>query len=128
MIGKESTNPTECATYTDAQRTGRFDPLTNTWNSTAVSTSGIPPCRAGGSYVWTGSKLLVYGGVNSSGTAIDGGALYDPIYNVWASISTSSTAARFGASAIWNGKEAIIWGGSTTTGAAVVNTGVKYQR
>ncbi len=129
VAGEVGTTSSACP-VTASDRAAKFDPFTGvggTWST--VSTTSIPVCRVGGSYVWTGSKLLVYGGVNSVGTILSGGGLYDPEYDVWASVATNANADKYMPSAIWDGKEAIIWGGSTTVNAVNATTTIgRYQR
>ena len=104
VFGGFSRNPT---TY---QGVGAiFDPATNTW--TAMSTNNAPGARALHTAIWTGTKMIVWGGNN--GTAVsNGGGIYDPATNTWAGISTNNApSARTRHSAIWTGAKMIIWGG-----------------
>jgi hypothetical protein len=52
-----------------------YDPTTDTW--TPTGTTGAPHARRGHSAVWTGFKMIVWGG--SYGSALDTGGLYDPL-------------------------------------------------
>lgn len=94
---------------------------------------------AGHTAVWTGTELLVWGGVTptrvagmASYAAINRGIRYNPATGVWTPISLAGAPqARFGHSAVWTGTEMIIWGGQTTnttsTPATVLATGGKYN-
>lgn len=91
--------------------------------------------------VWTGTELLIWGGVvpnpDSTGGpnsvfAINRGVRFNPSTGVWSPISLSGAPqARWGHSAVWTGTEMIIWGGQTadTSGspATVLNTGGRYN-
>ena len=43
---------------------GRYNPAANSW--TAVTTNGAPAARAMHTAVWTGSEMIVWGGVDNS--------------------------------------------------------------
>ena len=44
---------------------GIYDPATDTW--AALATGGAPTGRSGHVAIWTGAKMLVWGGQDSSG-------------------------------------------------------------
>ena len=50
---------------------GRYEPATNTWS--AVTTANAPAGRWGHTAVWTGSKMIVWGGYGDGVTLNDGG-------------------------------------------------------
>jgi hypothetical protein len=62
---------------------GRYNPITDTWTPTRVAPSAIgatdaaPAPRVNHTAVWTGTRMIVWGGV--SGTPVNSGALYDPV-------------------------------------------------
>lgn len=75
-----------------------------------------PLSRTDHSTVWTGSKMIIWGGWNGQNT-LNTGAIYDPSNDTWTSITTnSSPAARRGHSAVWADEigKMIVWGGYTT--------------
>lgn len=85
------------------------------WSS--VTLGNAPTARSGHSAVWTGSRMIVWGGVRSGNLLADG-ASYDPVNDVWSSLSAiSEPAARRGHSAVWNGSEMVIWGGEAAAGS-----------
>ena len=45
---------------------GRYNPGTDSW--TATSTTGAPAARWYHTAVWTGSQMILWGGINGSGT------------------------------------------------------------
>lgn len=89
--------------------------------------------------VWTGTELLIWGGVEpaavagmSSYAAINRGIRYNPTTGAWTPISTvGAPQARFGHSAVWTGTEMLIWGGQSSDSsgnpATVLATGGKYN-
>jgi N-acetylneuraminic acid mutarotase len=103
---------------------GRYNPATDTWSD--ITTSGAPSARAGASFVWTGSRLLVWdGGENRDG------ARYNPSTDTWTPISTAGAPEpRSDAPAVWTGTEMLVWGGfshaADTTGY-VIKTGGRYN-
>jgi hypothetical protein len=87
----------------------RFDPAKNAW--TPMSTSGAPAPRHSHTAVWTGSKMIVWGGYGASSYETGGGA-YDPATDTWTALSTSGVPqGRTQHTAVWTGSEMIVWGG-----------------
>lgn len=95
----------------------------STWQ--ALSAFGAPAARSGHTGVWTGTRMLVWGGENGQGKLGDGAA-YDPLVNAWTPLPTAlAPVARKLHSAIWTDAEMIIYGGATATGAT--STGAAYN-
>lgn len=91
-----------------------YDPATNTWMP--ASTVGAPSARSGHSAVWTGSRMLIWGGTNSS--SFQDGYIYDPSTNAWTGMNmVGAPAARSGHVAIWTGQKMIVYGGGNATTA-----------
>jgi N-acetylneuraminic acid mutarotase len=92
-----------------------YDPGTDTW--TAISDTGAPDTRANHTAVWTGSKMLIWGGVG--GMVWNDGGAYDPVTDTWTLIEGEYTfpsdplapAARYDHTAVWTGLRMIVWGG-----------------
>ena len=80
-----------------------------TWTATSLTT--VPAVRAFHTAVWTGTKMIVWGG--RIGTAVlSTGGQYDPSTDTWTATSiTSVPAARYQHSSIWSGTKMIVWGG-----------------
>jgi N-acetylneuraminic acid mutarotase len=102
---------------------GRYNPQTDSW--TPISATNAPVGRAGHSAVWTGSKMIIWGGCSlgynnacSSSTQLQNtGGIYDPATDTWTATSTvNAPSARSSHKAVWTGTEMIIWGASTTGG------------
>lgn len=84
-----------------------YDPATNVW--TPISPS---PLRTEGDHVavWTGDRMLVWGGSVGEATSADG-ASYDPATDRWTKLAPAPIGSRRGHSAVWTGDRMIVWGG-----------------
>jgi len=60
--------------------------------------------------------MLIWGGEDSAGAALNTGAAYNPRTNTWRPMSTCGAAAKSGHYTVWTGSEMIVWGGTRTTG------------
>lgn len=99
----------------------RYNPVTDTWKS--VSTIGAPTPRRLAAAVWTGSRMLVWGGDPVSAVA---GGRYDPATDTWSPISTTNEPTpRANTRAVWTGTVMVVWGGSSATG--VLGDGGRYD-
>jgi N-acetylneuraminic acid mutarotase len=115
--------------WTLYQTGGRYDPASNTW--TATSTTGAPVGRLFFASVWTGSKLVVWGGCaddSTCGTSLDTGGEYSPATNTWtATPLAGAPGARGLPTGVWTGTEMIVWGGSSNDSGTLTNTGGRYS-
>jgi N-acetylneuraminic acid mutarotase len=118
-----------------------FDPMTGGWRSLAHSPL---EARSRPTGVWTGSRLLLWGGADTGRTDVGGltipsdvlafpgdeeesegakllsdGAAYDPASDQWTTMSTSPLGPRVGHVAVWTGKQMLVWGGATLKESAV---------
>jgi N-acetylneuraminic acid mutarotase len=105
---------------------GRYNPTTDSW--AASSPTNAPYGRAAHSAVWTGTEMIVWGGVFFdvySGTEyyLGTGGRYDPKADNW--VPASPPLSRSNHTAVWTGSEMIVWGGDNGDGA--LNTGVRYS-
>jgi N-acetylneuraminic acid mutarotase len=102
---------------------GQYDPVANAW--TATATTGAPLGRYWHTAVWTGSRMIVWGGANNSAHFNDGGQ-YDPVGNAWtATTTTGAPSARGSHTAVWTGSRMIVWGGANNS--AHFNDGGQYD-
>ncbi len=87
---------------------------TDTWQ--VMSNINAPLSRKESKFVWTGTELIVWGGINSAGTTFfNTGARYDPVPNLWTTIpAPAGFAGRINFSIVWAGTKLIIWGGKST--------------
>ena len=94
----------------DTNTGGRYNPATNSW--TATTTTGAPELRDSHTAVWTGTRMVIWGGGNEVFEAKNTGGRYDPATNTWqATTTTSAAAARLLHTAVWSGSRMIVWGG-----------------
>ena len=90
---------------------GRYNPSTNTWLATATA-AGVPTARADHSAVWTGSRMVVWGGAGDSS-----GARYDPSTNSWQPTSTVGAPGSLDQQvAVWTGSRMVVWVGAVQGG------------
>ena len=96
---------------------GLYDPASNSWS--AVATAGAPAPREFATAVWTGEKMIVWGGTRfgpSGPVVFNSGGIYDPLTNSWKATSTfGAPSARSSHTAVWTGSEMIVWGGQTSS-------------
>jgi len=82
----------------------------------ATSLTGTPSARRGHAAVWTGDRMLVWGGQRGE-TMLGDGAGFDPQANAWTSIAPGSApAARSGHVGVWTGLELLIVAGADAGG------------
>ena len=91
---------------------------------TATTTMGAPSGRYHHTAVWTGSRMIVWGGFN--GSYLNDGGQYDPIANAWTPTTTvGAPSARMNHTAVWTGSRMIVWGGFIDS--AGLNDGGQYD-
>jgi N-acetylneuraminic acid mutarotase len=106
---------------------GLYNPATDSW--AAVSATGAPSKRSGHTAVWSGSRMIVWGGeiYGGSGPRLGDGGIYDPGAGTWSSVTTTAApSARSRHTAVWTGAEMLVWGGTPSFGV-VLNTGARYD-
>jgi len=104
---------------------GRYDPATDTW--TPVSPINAPSSRYGHTAVWTGDRMVVWGGFEVGNGPTNTGGRYDPGTDTWTAISTTSApAVRYLHTAVWTGGKMIVWGGLDDD-AVASSTGGRYD-
>ncbi|HYS05151.1 MAG TPA: MopE-related protein [Candidatus Dormibacteraeota bacterium] len=106
----------------------RYDPVTDTWSPTSLTNAPSP--RTYNTAVWTGSRMVVWGGW--SGSYISSGGRYDPIADTWTPTSllqapTIASAGGAVATAVWTGARMIVWGNSPAGGYPPAGAGGLYD-
>ena len=94
-----------------------------------MSNLNAPTARQGGQGAWTGSQLVVWGGLNTSLTqkVVGDGGKYDPLLDQWTPISaTGAPAARYQFVSAWTGTEFLVWGGYGSS-TNLYNDGAAYN-
>ena len=94
---------------------GRYDPVADSWSPTnPVGAPRWTVYRKGTSAVWTGTKIIVWGGVDSGERYFGDGGRYDPAADGWEPIPlTGAPVARAYHTAVWTGNAMLVWGGFT---------------
>src|SRR5207253_3022981 len=87
-----------------------YNPSTDSW--TATSTTNAPTARGSHTAVWTGSEIIVWGGVDQDNNLFNTGGRYNPSTDGCpATSATNAPTARSVHMAVWTGREMIGWGG-----------------
>jgi hypothetical protein len=82
-----------------------------------LSTANAPGPRFAHTAVWTGDRMLVWGGQQGGVRQADGAA-YHPVSDEWQALPTvGGPSARQRHMAVWTGSEMLIQGGDTVTGS-----------
>ena len=114
-----------CVVTMDAAKT-----LTATFETafqwTETSTTYAAEARYWHTAVWTGSKMIVWGG-SGSPDEVNTGGIYDPATDAWTATSTTNAPMhRRKHTAVWTGSKMIVWGGTDASGEARA-TGGAYE-
>lgn len=106
---------------------GKYDPNTDSWAPT--STINVPAGRDSHRAVWTGSEMIIWGGLDDVIGYSNTGGRYNPNTNSWIATSpTNAPSGRVGHSIIWTGDTMIVWGGLFyDTDYRFLNTGGRYD-
>ncbi len=84
-----------------------------------------PEPRYSHAAVWTGSEMIVWGGIGTLGYLNTGGR-YDPATDTWRPTRLGDRpSGRYLHTAVWTGSEMIVWGGVFQSGQ--VTTGGRYN-
>jgi N-acetylneuraminic acid mutarotase len=121
-VGDYSLTPKTIAstTYTYNLPEIPIDCTDDSWSAT--STVNPPSARVTYTVIWTGSEMIVWGGLNPNGRLNTGGR-YNPATDSWTATSIDNAPSpRNYHSAVWTGAEMIVWGGEP-----ILNTGCRYN-
>ena len=100
---------------------GVYDPVEDRWVATPVS--GAPSARSDHSAVWTGTEMIIWGGMLASTggedpppniphyTPLNDGSRFDPSFSGWTAMGGTPPTARGRAAVVWTGDEMLIVGG-----------------
>jgi N-acetylneuraminic acid mutarotase len=88
-----------------------YNPGTNYWRR-LPRVAG----RAGAAAVWTGKRLLIWGGTAGAPSGVElvtpnQGLAYDPKANRWSPLPGAPLLGRLDPTAVWTGQAMIVWGG-----------------
>ena len=86
----------------------------DTWSDLPLASA--PANRYQHTAVWTGSQMIVWGGIGFAGT-LNTGARFDAASNVWTQITlTAAPTPRYRHTAVWTGSDMIVWGDTPDAG------------
>ena len=95
----------------------RYNPATDSWKP--ISTQGVPMGRILTKAVWTGTELLLWGGVNDAQAQgvgnrsryVGTGALYNPATDAWRDMVEDGAPSPRLTSGVWTGQKFLTFGG-----------------
>ncbi len=90
-----------------------YDPQTDVW--TPMSNTDAPVGRYNHVAVWTGNRMLIWGGYGADGAETSGGG-YDPVADRWSPISNTGAPSLKNGVAVWPGRAMLVWDGSSGGG------------
>jgi hypothetical protein len=93
---------------------GRYDPAADAW--LPLATVGAATVRQNHTAVWTGTQMIIFGGLGPGNTALNTGGRYDPVTDTWTPTSVVGADVRNRHAAVWTGSRMLIWGASTFPG------------
>jgi hypothetical protein len=94
-----------------------YSPATDSW--VLVNQTGAPPPRSLATAVWTGSVVILSGGVDDSNNNLLRDAYaYDPNAETWTTLPPPATH-RCRSLGLWDGTRAIFWGGTDQNNVAI---------
>ncbi|MCB0031411.1 MAG: hypothetical protein KDE28_26050, partial [Anaerolineales bacterium] len=80
-------------------------------------TQALPDPRYEHASAWTGSEMIVWGGMSVVGRYFRDGGRYDPATDTWTLMSFSGApAAGINPAVVWTGTELLVWGTDTIGG------------
>ena len=97
--------------------------VNDSWTPTRIE---VPDPRLYHAAVWTGTEMIVWGGLDAVGGKMNSGRRYNPATDTWTFTSTGTNvpSGRSYHSAVWTGNEMIVWGG--VDDFSLVNSGGRY--
>lgn len=87
-----------------------YNPATASWKKMNIDNAPSP--RRAHTAVWTGDKMIVWGGQDKNGYLNNGG-VYDVANDEWTELNYLAPTARAWHTAVWTGSHMIIWGGQS---------------
>jgi uncharacterized repeat protein (TIGR01451 family) len=121
IFGDPTPSPTPSPTPVPPTPTPAPFCVIDTWSATSITAA--PTRRFSHSAVWTGSEMIVWGGLVSAGPVFTNtGGRYNPVNDGWTATSTTNApSARGDHTAVWTGTEMIVWGGTSDSSGGRYN-------
>jgi N-acetylneuraminic acid mutarotase len=114
-----TTNGTPISYFNDG---GRFNLGSGTWDP--LTTVNAAKARYSHTAAWTGTRMVVWGGLTNSGYSGEG-MRYDPATDTWSTMHAATGFQRAFHTVIWSGTSVVMWGGYNLSG--YLNYGVQYN-
>src|SRR6185436_21172672 len=99
-----------------------------------TSLTNAPESRVKHTAIWTGSRMIVWGGSSSQVSVyLNTGGVYDPVSDAWSpTLQVPTLPGRVEHTAIWTGSQMIVWGGRENVGGCssefeFLDTGGRYD-
>ena len=90
-----------------------------------MSVQDAPEARGASTIVWTGERMIVWGGHNTPSSPLKSGGIYDPKTDTWESMANhKKLEPRSNHTAVWTGERMIVWGGHNLTSTALSSGGI----
>jgi N-acetylneuraminic acid mutarotase len=108
-----------------------YNPATDSWRT--ISNVNAPSSRVEPTAVWTGSEMIIFGGMDATGGGAPGwvtrntGARYNPQTDTWTPLATEGAPSITAHTAVWTGTDMIVWGGRYLPANTPLNTGARYN-
>jgi N-acetylneuraminic acid mutarotase len=100
----------EIPNHTYLHTGGRYNPANDSWMPTSLM--NVPLGRIAHTAVWTGSEMIVWGGVDETFNDTNTGGRYNPSTDDWTATSLADApSARDSHTAVWTGTQMIVWSG-----------------
>ena len=89
-----------------------YDPAADSWRSLAAFPTALAG-RERHAAVWTGSEMIIWGGLDDTGAGMFDGAVYNPVADSWNSMSTTNAPQVWAhqSAVLWTGTDLFVWGG-----------------
>jgi N-acetylneuraminic acid mutarotase len=115
----------EIVNHTYLHTGGRYNPANDSWMPTSLM--NVPLGRIAHTAVWTGSEMIVWGGVDETFNLTNTGGRYNPSTDGWTATSLADApSARYSHTAVWTGSQMIVWSGFMES-CDVPNGGARYE-
>jgi hypothetical protein len=93
------------------------------WSPTSLTNA--PAGRRINTAVWTGTRMIVWGGNGGGNSQLNSGGLYDPTTDTWSPTPLANApAGRQSHTAVWTGTQMNVWGGNNREGH--LNSGGRF--
>jgi hypothetical protein len=91
-----------------------YNPVTDTWR--VLPADRAPRPRMLHPAVWTGTEMLIWGGLGQApagnpSTHLADGAAYNPATTTWRPLPAAPIEGRVNHTAVWTGDQMLVWGG-----------------